>query len=168
MMKHEKEITYLTQEVNMLKALVQNMTLEIVKGIMQEVNSKEKEDNIYTTQNKSANIEDAEKNKKVELNVIHVNKTKMVFQCEDCDFECEKEITLNKHKNTKHTKVNSTKDNSVNKASNTKDKFHCDECSYSSMSKKSLKKHKSQKHQIPQTALQIKCDKCNITFEERT
>ena len=32
MMKHEKEITYLTQEVNMLKALVQNMTLEMVKA----------------------------------------------------------------------------------------------------------------------------------------
>ena len=90
----------------------------------------------------------------------------MLFQCDE--FECEKQLTLNKDKNTKHTKANSTKDNSVNKVSNTKDKFHCDECSYSSMSKKSLKKHKSQKHQIPQTALQIKCDKCNITFEERT
>ena len=144
---------------------VYSMTLEMVKGIMQEVNSKEKEDNIYTTQNKSANIEDAEKNKKVELNVIHVNKTKMVFQCEDCDFECEKEITLNKHKNTKHTKVNSKKDNNVNKAHTVKDKFHYEECIYSCMSKKSLKKYMSQNHEIPKN---IECNKCEMTFEEET
>ena len=140
-MKHENNIKTLTQEVNMLKALVQNMTLEMVKTIMQEVQNKEKEESIDNTINMSVTIEDTEENKKEECNNIEVTKNKMLFQCDECEFECEKQITLNKHKNTKHTKVNSTKDNSVNKASNTKDKFHCDECSYSSMSKKSLKKH---------------------------
>ena len=151
----------------MLKVLVQNMTLEMVKTIMQEVQNKEKEESIDNTINMSVTIEDTEENKKEECNNIEVTKNKMLFQCDECEFEREKQITLNKHKNTKHTKVSSTKDNSVNKASNTKDKFRCDECSYSSMSKKSLKKH-TQKHQLPQTALQIKCVKCNINFEEKT
>ena len=167
-MKHENDIKTLSQEVNMLKALVQNMTLEMVKALMQEVQNKEKDECIDNTMSMSVTIEDTEENKKEECDDIEVTKNKMLFQCDECEFECEEQITLNKHKNTKHTKVNSQKDNSVNKAPNTKDKFHCDKCSYSSMSTKSLKKHRSQKHQIPQTALQIKCDKCKITFEEKT
>ena len=41
-MKHENNLKTWTQEVNLLKVLVQSMTLEIVKSIMPKVQNKEK------------------------------------------------------------------------------------------------------------------------------
>ena len=103
---------------------------------MQEVQNKEKEDIIDNPINMSVTIEETEENNQEKNNDMEVTKNKMMSQCDNCAFECEKQITLNKPKNIKHTKVNWTKDNSAHKASNTKDKFHCDECSYSYMSNK--------------------------------
>ena len=92
----------------------------------------------------------------------------MVFHCKECEFECEKQITLNQQKNTKHKKMNSQISDSFFKATNSKEHFHCDGCNYSCLSKKSLKKHMSQNHEIPQTTRKIECKKCELTFQEET
>ena len=107
--------------------------------------------------NVKANVKDTEEDNRDKINNIHVNKTKTVFKCEECNFECNKQIILCKHKNTKHTQDNSRKGDSVNKAAINKDTFHCDKCNFSCLSKKSLKKHMSQKHEISQTTMKLEC-----------
>ena len=67
-MKHENDITTLAKEVNGLKALVQNMTIEMVKAIMQEVQNNEKEEIIDNPINMSVTIEYTDENNKEENN----------------------------------------------------------------------------------------------------
>ena len=55
-----------------------------------------KEKNIDNTM--FVNIEDTEENKKAKCNDIEVKENKILFQCDNCEFECEKQITLNKQK----------------------------------------------------------------------
>ena len=63
-MKHENDIKTLAEEVNRLKTLVQNMTIEMAQAIMQEVQDKQKEEIIDKPINMSVTIEDTEENKK--------------------------------------------------------------------------------------------------------
>ena len=127
MMKHEKDIQNLTEEVNMLKSLIQNMTLEMVKNIMNEVERKEKE--------KPKDGTDTE-----------ASLPKPVFKCEKCEYASDKEITLKKHMNTRHIIENKKSDDK--KEYKDKHNFICDECSFSSKNKKTLKRHKDKHHPI--------------------
>lgn len=163
LLKHEKDITSLKEEVNELKNIVQQMAQELVKTVQKGA---EIEDT-FDKNKKPVNINDTKEDNREDINEIKVNKTQMSFQCEECEFTSEKQETLMKHKNTKHTKVNSCTGDSVTKAATDKEKFHCDECNYSCLSKKSLKKHRSQKHEISQNTKKIECDKCELTFHEQ-
>ena len=127
MMKHENDIQNLTDEVNRLKSLVQNMTLEMVKNIMNEVERKEKEIPKDGTETEAS-------------------LQKPAFKCEKCEYTSDKEITLNKHMNTRHIIENKKSDD--NKEYEDKHNFNCDECSFSSKNKKNLKKHKDKHHSI--------------------
>ena len=83
-MKHEKGLTSLTKAVDMFKALVQNLNLEMVKAIMKKVESKEKFRD--EASHKPANLKDTCEDKVEEINDIHVNKTQMLFHCDKCEF----------------------------------------------------------------------------------
>ena len=122
-MKHEKDIQNLTEEVNMLKSLVQNMTLEMVKNIMNEVQRKEKE--------KPKDGTDTE-----------ASLPKPVFECEKCEYTSDKEITLNKHMNTRHILEN--KKSEDKKEYEDKHNFDCSECSFSTKKQKYPKKAQRQ------------------------
>ena len=169
--RNQQDIVALKEEVKNMQNLVENM-VDYNKNKEQNVESskdvenKEKDTNLDQTKSNHVDVKDTEEDYGEKSNDLHVNKTQTVFKCEECQFECEKQITLNKHRNTKHTQDNSKKSERVNKAASNNDKFHCDECSYSCSTKKSLKKHMSQKHESSQKTMRIECEKCEITFEE--
>ena len=81
--KHEKHIAIINEEVFMLKNLVQNMALQLINPFCKEVKNYVKEQNQDNNNNKSASSEH-------------------VFKCEKCDYKAEKEISLKTHMNTKH------------------------------------------------------------------
>ena len=66
-------------------------------------------------------------------------KTKNVYQCDVCNYKCEKNIRLIKHKNTKHTKVQLSNTEIDGTSVTGKHKFHCNQCNYSCQVKNSLK-----------------------------
>ena len=129
-LKHEKDIAQLTEEVNTLKTLVNSMSLKLVS---------------YSENQDSPELGNEEKDVEDEA-VISDPK----YECSLCNFKSEKQITLNKHMNTKHEecKSNATsntqeiKEHRNSFVKNTlKAKFYCDVCDFSSTNKKSLKKH---------------------------
>ena len=77
-----------------------------------------------------------------------VESSTVLYQCEECEYKCEKEVTLNKHTNTEHPQLCSRKPNSDVNVDNAKDKFYCDECNYSCKAKQSLRKHKKKNHNV--------------------
>ena len=97
-----------------------------------------------------------------EASQIQLDTSKDIHHCDECEYNCEKKITLNKHKNTKHINVNS---NNTDKSITAKNKFLCDQCNYSCQSKSSFKKHVSQKHELHDKKAFIQCDKCDKTFQ---
>ena len=140
--KNIKEIADLTQEVNELKTKVDILEKNL------EVNNSSK-------QGAAKQPNDIEK-----------DDAKNIFQCDECDYKCEKQLTLSKHKNTKHPLV-ASKETASESNINSKDKFHCDKCNFSCMSKKSLKKHLAQKHENQKDNVLVKCEKCEMTFEHK-
>ena len=87
MLKHEKEITAWTQEVNMLKSLLQSISLQLVKTKQKEMSNED-----------SPNVEDSkgyEEKQKISI-------PEPSLKCDLCNYKCEKIITRNKHRNTKH------------------------------------------------------------------
>ena len=122
--KHEKVIATLNEEVFMLKNLVQNMALQLINNFSKEVESNVKEQNQDNDNNKGASPEH-------------------VFKCEKCDYKAEKEIMLKKHMNTKHIEQKSQIE--VKKLEN-RVNFTCYECDFTSKTKKNLKKHKEKHH----------------------
>ena len=98
-------------------------------------------------------VNNEQKNTLKEADNVQLNQVKEIYQCDKCEYKCEKNITLIKHKNTKHTG---------------KDKFHCDQCNYSCPSKRSLKKHMSHKHEGLNKKAFMQCVKCDKTFQNKT
>ena len=84
LLKHEKDITSLTEEVNALKNIVQQMAQELVKNGQSGIETIDKEN---PTKNTDLDC--------------HVSET--IFKCEKCYFTCDKRMTLKKHTNTKHS-----------------------------------------------------------------
>ena len=87
------------------------------------------------------------------------------LQCDLCNYQCEKEMTLNKHKNTKHpceTKIQNHSDATDEKSA----PFYCDECEYSCKTKKNLKKHKAQVHIVSIKSKSSKCENCGKEFSK--
>ena len=82
--KHEKEITALREEVNRLNIIINT----IAAGLLKEARNTESIDESETC--KSAECDEAE------------DYPKPGFSCVECDYRCEKQITLKKHFNTKH------------------------------------------------------------------
>ena len=94
----------------------------------------------------------------------NTNKEKMLKsqqQCDECEFQCEKEITLKKHKNTHHPKASQNISVSTQEKSST---FNCDECAHSCKTNKSLKNNKTKDHQSTITSQDIKCKNCGKMF----
>ena len=92
-------------------------------------------------QTKNVNKVNAEqKNTSKEADNVQLNKIKTIYQCDECDNKCEKNITLIKHKNTKHKEGNSSRTDHEKKSVSEKERFHCDQCYYPSQSKRSLKR----------------------------
>ena len=154
MLKHEKEITALTQEVNMLKSLLQSISLQLVMTKQKEISNEDSPNMVD-----SKDYEDKE----------NISTPEPSFKCDLCNYKCEKITTMNKHKNTKHE--SGTNENVESKSAQnnkeladsyqgkgSKGKLYCDECDFSSSNKKTFKKHKEKGHE------QIECDYCKDTF----
>ena len=155
MLKHEKEITALTEEVCILNSLLQSISLQL------EVNTKEKEISNKASPNVDDCKDDEEKQK--------VSTSEPSFKYDLCSFKCEKIITMNIHKNTKHEScVNGKRENKSaqnnkkhvdsDKEEVSKGKWYCNECNFSSSNKKTLKKHEDNRHELKE------CDYCKETF----
>ena len=153
----------LMHEVNELKTKVGHLENQMkINQNIKKITDKESNNELETIQ-LDHTLNDTEQDNIKESSDIQAEKSKILFQCEECDYSCDEQSTLTKHKNTKHTKLDSRK-NAIQDTTE-KDKFHCDECNYSCVSKKSLKKHKSQKHEITKQNKTIECDKCEMTFQ---
>ena len=50
-------------------------------------------------------METMHKNIKDKVQDATIESNKILYQCEQCDYKCEKSITLNKHKNTNHPDI---------------------------------------------------------------
>ena len=135
-----KEIADLTQEVNELKTKVDILekNIEIDNSLKQDTDK--------------------------QPNDIEKDDAKNIFQCDECDYKCKKQLTLSKHKNTKHTLVE-FEETASDININSKDKFHYDKCNFSGISKKSLKKHLAQKHKNQKDNILVKCEKCEMKFD---
>ena len=86
LLKHEIDIKILTEEVQTLKQLVQEMALELAKHVQKE----------------GVVIKVKEKENPTELNEKETQPCEAAVRCDRCEFTCAKVITLNKHMNTKH------------------------------------------------------------------
>ena len=135
MLKHERDISALIEEVNSLKSLVQSMSIQLDVTKEKEVISEDFAD---------------KDNDKVQEGPEKVSSSEPEYKCDLCNFKSEKLITLNKHKNTKHdhnqiknieTKSELKKLGEKSKDHALKAKFYCDMCDFSSTNKKTLKKH---------------------------
>ena len=124
-LKHEKDITALTEEVISLKNLVQQLSLELVKFFQPEVA-----------------IANPENEKVPENENIEAPSPEKVLKCKECEFTSDKENILKKHMNMQHTNQKMKKSDGHENGVN----FVCDECPFSSKTKKSLKKHKEKDH----------------------
>ena len=87
-------------------------------------------------------------------------------QCDVCDYECEKEITLKKHKNTKHIDVNNRNGDKDCQVTTTIKSTHlyCNECDYSCQKFFFLKKHKAHMHVSIMENTNITCNSCGRKF----
>ena len=162
-LKHEKEVYDMKEEINTLKTLVQSMALQIVSYIEKGMSSK-----AFTEDHKDQDkVQDKEE----------VTISEPEFECHQCSFKNEQLLTLNRHMNTKHEnqKIRSvdTK-NKLNKKKNCDDgkktismvKFFCDECDFSSTNKKTLKKHKTKDHHIDNDCVNCTAEEaCEVCVE---
>ena len=132
LMKHEKDIVNLVEEVKALKLSNEKITAEV----------SQKGDKYTKTMEKTKSKKDLEKDEALEAEEM--------FKCEKCNYRCRKEITLNKHMNTKHVNKNSdivtiqleetlkpTKPAEEFQKLKENNKFFCDECDYDFTNKKS-------------------------------
>ena len=127
LLKHEKDITSLKEEVNELKNIIQQMAQELVKNVQKGVETEG-----------------------IELQG-HISEK--VLKCEKCDFTCDKKITLKKHTNTNHM---DPKKQSVNTITVDKGKFCCDECPVSFKNLKNSKKHQEKEHNVKKDTTELK------------
>ena len=112
-LKHERDIHELNNEVNKMKNIIHTMTLELVKCTKKYVTI---------------------------VDTVPEKKSEQLFQCDQCDYACGKDITLKKHINTKHKTI-SDPNVSQELSVPTQGKsimYKCDECDQS-LKKKSLK-----------------------------
>ena len=146
-LKHERDIQELNEEVNKMKNMIHTMTLELVK----------------CTQNHVATVETDAEN----INIADINlmSSEPLFQCDQCDYTCGKDITLKKHIDTKHKNTNHPKgdQNSSVSTQGKSSTINCDECDHSCKTKKGLKKHKTQDHQ----SQNIKFENCGKVFSKK-
>ena len=149
---HFKEVGVLKQELNDLKLKVEVMETKmstVSKNVHADEDTKETEE------------ETMKESKKPEEEA-----SKIQPQCDVCEYQCEKEITLKRHKNTKHQRVKTIKypsDATEEKST----PFYCDECEYSCKTKKNLKKHKAQDHKDLVESKIFKCENCGKEFSKK-
>ena len=174
--RHNEKCAYLHTEksneqgkLNEILAMALVDQIKTTSNLIQEVTElKTKVKNLENQMEiKNHRIEFTEQETTKESETIQEDITQVLYECEKCNYKCEKKITFIKHKNTKHAKAASSKNDSDNKAVTSKDKFHCDQCIFSCSSKSSLKKHISQKHESLTNRPLIHCDKCDLTFLEK-
>ena len=157
LLKHENDIKVLTEEVNKLRNLFQYMALELSKNVQKEVTVIETNENTVT--NKETETEPCK------------DTSYHIFKCEECDYNCEKKITLNKHYNTKHMELKNNSDEGLESVK--KAKLYCDECKFCTTNKKSFKQHKNKEHNdkkksINNVSIQGKvCVTCGEQFNQQ-
>jgi hypothetical protein len=138
MIKHEKEISDLKEEVKTHQEVIRVMT-EKIKNLEESLKD----------YNKSEQITDI------------FEETEDMLKCKDCKYECKKETTMKKHQDSNHPKqTKDHKETQVNSDKGKKVKFFCDQCDFSCLSKKSLKKHISQGHEVQNPMSQWMCNNC--------
>ena len=94
----------------------------------------------------SEEINPTERDKVNEPDKLQMEISQTNHECDMCDYQCEKEITMKKHRSTKHFSQ-SFNDGGI--SGNTKKKstqLHCDECDQVFSTNISLKNHKTQMH----------------------
>ena len=141
-LKYERDICELNDEVKDMKNIIHTMTLGLVKCTQKHVT-----------------IVETEVQKKSE----------QIIQFDQCNYACGKDITLNKHINTKHINTNDLNmSQGISVPSHGKSvKYNCDECDNNFKSKKSLKKHKNKAHQNPLKSQDIKYENCCKEFSKK-
>ena len=115
LLKHERDLKLLTEEINTLKNLVQYMALELAKNIQKEVT-------VDKTNERDTSQEQTE---------IEAPDNEAEFKCAKCEFRCDKLHTLNTHMKTNHMHY-SDKGNKYGNEHN----FHCDKCNLGFTKKK--------------------------------
>ena len=141
-LKHEKDIHELNDEVTKMKNIIHTVTLELVKCTQKHVTI---------------------------VDTVAEKKSEQLFQCDQCDYACGKDITLKKHINTKHKTI-SDPNESQEPSVPTQGKsimYNCDECDQSFKTRKILKKHKNQDHQSTVKSQDMKCENCCKEFSKR-
>lgn len=138
LLKHEADIKALTEEVTLLRNLIQYLALGLT-------NTVQKENKVSET----AEQENCTNNKEAEALL-----PEPILHCGKCSFTCDKVITLNKHKNTKHMEQKKQSDDGTQH--DYKKNFYCDECPFSFNKKKDLKKHKDNEHTIKKVSNELK------------
>ena len=114
--QHNEHIRALTEEVNMLKNIINS----IAKTFHKEVGINE-----------------------ITKQLINDESNMPVLNCEQCEFKTENTVTLQKRINTRHMEVNKQ---DQNQEIVKKHKFSCNECSFTSPNKKVIKKHMNKEH----------------------
>ena len=79
------------------------------------------------------------------------------FHCQQCDYVCQKKITLHKHTNTKHGDMAKNSRENISKSIKQQKSpiFYCDECEHFSKNKKGLKEHKEKNQQAQNAAYAV-------------
>ena len=148
LIKHEKDITQLNEEVSILKNLVQYMAHELVKHFNKEVESTDNEKNVHKEDIETAPPENG-------------------LKCGKCEYTTKNKNMLKKHMNTKH--MEQKRQNDVKEHDKTVN-FFCDECEFSCQTKNKLKKHTKKDHpiQVNNKESSIEVDHTNIDSENAT
>ena len=147
-----KHVHELKEELSETKLIVEK--LQIQMNTLNKIVQDKKE----TQQTETENIN--------ESMTVEVDGPKKKHQCDVCDYECEKEITLKKHKNTKHIDANNRSGDKDCQVTTTIKSTHlyCDECDYSCQTKNNLKKHKAHMHVSIMENTNITCNSCGRKF----
>ena len=138
LLKHESDIKALTEEVNLLRNLIQYLAIGLMNSVQKEVTVSEGTEKENSTNKELAEALLPEPN----------------LKCEKCDFTCDKVITLNKHKNTKHMEEKKRSDDGTQHED--KNNFYCDKCKFSFNKKKDLKKHNDKDHKSKKASNELK------------
>ena len=93
---------------------------------------------------------------------IRYKLTQTNHECDNCDYKCEKDITMKKHRHTENLRQSFNERKHIVTRKKNSSQLNCDECDQVCFTKKNLKKHKAQLHTST-----LKCDTCGNPFNTK-